>query len=239
MAEFTLPHHHGDHAHTDDLYQLLGDTGHFTAVSDIFKQLDDPNRVRIFWFLSHREECVVNIAAIMEMSSPAVSHHLRSLTDSGLLESRRDGKEVYYRAADTELARALHEIVEQVLEIACPEKQVDFQASQEEIVRNVHRYLVEHLAERVTIEELSRQFLMNPTTLKNMFKKVYGDTIAAHMRTHRLAQAALLLTTTGDEIAAIAQAVGYDSPSRFTTAFREVYRQTPTEYRRLHDKTAE
>lgn len=113
---------------------------------------------------------------------------------------------------------------------------MDFQATQEEIVRNVHQYLIEHLSERVTIDELSRRFLMNPTTLKSMFKKVYGDTIAAHMRNHRLAQAALLLQTTGDEVAAIAQAVGYDSPSRFTTAFREVYGQTPVEYRRQRAK---
>ena len=236
MEHFELPHDHGEKSHTAYLCRELGKTGHFAAVSDVFKQLSDPNRVRIFWLLSHQEACVVNIAAMLEMSSPAVSHHLRSLVESGLLESHREGKEVYYKAPDTELSRLLHQIVEQVMEIACPEKQVDFQATQKEIVRNVHQYLIEHLSERVTIDELSRRFLMNPTTLKSMFKKVYGDTIAAHMRNHRLAQAALLLQTTGDEVAAIAQAVGYDSPSRFTTAFREVYGQTPMEYRRQRAK---
>ena len=236
MEHFELPHDHGEKSHTAALCRELGKTGHFAAVSDVFKQLSDSNRVRIFWLLSHQEACVVNIAAMLEMSSPAVSHHLRSLAESGLVESRREGTEVYYRAPDTELSRLLHQIVEQVMEIACPEKQVDFQATQEEIVRNVHQYLIEHLSERVTIDELSRRFLMNPTTLKSMFKKVYGDTIAAHMRNHRLAQAALLLQTTGDEVAAIAQAVGYDSPSRFTTAFREVYGQTPVEYRRQRAK---
>ena len=236
MEHFELPHDHGEKSHTAYLCRELGKTGHFAAVSDVFKQLSDSNRVRIFWLLSHQEACVVNIAAMLEMSSPAVSHHLRSLVESGLLESHREGKEVYYKAPDTELSRLLHQIVEQVMEIACPEKQVDFQATQKEIVRNVHQYLIEHLSERVTIDELSRRFLMNPTTLKSMFKKVYGDTIAAHMRNHRLAQAALLLQTTGDEVAAIAQAVGYDSPSRFTTAFREVYGQTPMEYRRQRAK---
>ena len=72
-------------------------------------------------------------------------------------------------------------------------KAVDYSASQEEIVRNVHRYLTEHLSERITIEELSRKFLMNATTLKNVFKQVYGTTIAAHMRMHRLEQAAQLV----------------------------------------------
>ena len=236
MPEFSLPHDHGAHQHEEEVRRVLADDARFSAVAELFRSLGDPTRVRIFWLLSHREECVINIAAMLDMSSPAVSHHLRSLAENGLLESRRDGKEVYYRAPDTVQGQLLHEIVEQVMEIACPEKQVDFQATQEEIVRNVHQYLIEHLSERVTIDELSRRFLMNPTTLKSMFKKVYGDTIAAHMRNHRLAQAALLLQTTGDEVAAIAQAVGYDSPSRFTTAFREVYGQTPMEYRRQRAK---
>lgn len=127
-------------------------------------------------------------------------------------------------------------MIKQVMKITCPDKAVDYSASQEEIVRNVHRYLTEHLSERITIEELSRKFLMNATTLKNVFKQVYGTTIAAHMRMHRLEQAALLLQTTKDDITSIAQAVGYDSASRFTTAFREMYGETPTGFRRSRQK---
>jgi DNA-binding transcriptional ArsR family regulator len=54
------------------------------------------------------------------MSSPAVSHHLRPLKNSGLIVSRREGKEVYYRAADTEECRLLHRMIEEVMEIKCP-----------------------------------------------------------------------------------------------------------------------
>ena len=229
---FELPHHHGDHGNVESLHRILQNAELFSAVSDVFRQLSDPTRVRIFWLLSHQEACVINIAAMLEMSSPAVSHHLRSLTESGLLVSRREGKEVYYKAADTEQIHLLHEIVEVVMEIACPEQDVDFQASQEAIIRNVHHYLVEHLSERITIEELSKKFLMNTTTLKRVFKKVYGTTIAMHMKKHRLEQAATLLLKTQDEIAAIAQAVGYESQSRFTSAFKEVYGELPTEYRK-------
>ena len=234
MEHFELPHDHGEKSHTAALCRELGKTGHFAAVSDVFKQLSDSNRVRIFWLLSHQEACVVNIAAMLEMSSPAVSHHLRSLAESGLLESRREGKEVYYRAPDTELSRLLHQIVEQVMEITCPEKEVDFQASQEEIIRNVHNYLIEHISERITIETLSREFLMNTTTLKTVFKKVYGTTIAAHMKQHRMELAAGLLLKTQNDIASVAQAVGDESQSRFTAAFKEAYGELPTEYRRRH-----
>ena len=232
MAGFTLPHDHGEQKHAENLHRELMNVEHFGAVCEIFKQLSDPTRVRIFWLLSHHEECVINIAAMLEMSSPAVFHHLKTLTDSGLLVSRRDGREVYYKTADSELTRLLHELVEQVMQIACPEKTVDYQASQEELIRNVHHYLVEHLSERVTIDALARQFLMNPTTLKQVFKRTYGETIAAHMKRHRMEAAAGLLLQTQDDIAAVAQAVGYESQSRSSAAFREEYGVLPTEYRR-------
>ena len=232
MPEFSLPHNHGSQQHIVQIHKELRNLDHFSTVSDIFKQLSDPTRVRIFWLLSHREECVINLAALLEMSSPAVSHHLRSLTESGLLVSRRDGKEVYYKAADTAQIRMLHEIVEQVMEIACPERAVDFQASQETIIRHVHDELTANLSERVTIEALSHKYLMNTTTLKRVFKQVYGETIAAHIKKHRMEEAARLLTATQDDIAAIAQAVGYESQSRFTAAFKETYGALPTEYRK-------
>ena len=181
-----------------------------------------------------RRACAFSGCSATGRSSPAVSHHLRSLTESGILESRRDGKEVYYRAPDTVQGQLLHEIVEQAMEIACPEKSVDRSASQEEIIRNVHDYMIEHLSERLTIEELSREFLMNTTTLKAVFKRVYGTSLAAHMKAHRMEQAAALLLKTQDDIGAIARAVGYGSQSRFSSAFRECYGVSPGEYRRAH-----
>ena len=232
MPEFSLPHDHGAHQHEEEVRRVLADDARFSAVAELFRSLGDPTRVRIFWLLSHREECVINIAALLDMSSPAVSHHLRSLAQSGLIESRRCGKEVYYKAGDTMQIKLLHEIVEQVMQIACPEKAVDYQASQEQIIRHVHDELTANLAERVTIEELSRKYLMNTTTLKRCFKQVYGETIAAHMKKHRMEQAASLLLKTQNDIAAIAQAVGYESQSRFTAAFKETYGELPTEYRR-------
>ena len=77
-------------------------------------------RVRLFWLLCHCEECVLNLSVMMNMSSPALSHHLKLLKACGLIVSRRDGKEVYYRASDSVQASALHHVIEHVAEIACP-----------------------------------------------------------------------------------------------------------------------
>ena len=92
----------------------------FQTASILFKLLSDVSRLRIFWLLCHCEVCGTELAAMVDMTPPAVSHHLRLLRSSHLLVSRRDGKEVYYRAADTVQAQALHHMIEEMLEISCP-----------------------------------------------------------------------------------------------------------------------
>ena len=87
----------------------------FEKTADVFKQLGDPTRLRIFWILCHHEKCVIHISAIMNMSSPAVAHHLRLLKTSGLITSRRQGKETYYRANDSKKAQALHQMIEYLM----------------------------------------------------------------------------------------------------------------------------
>ena len=122
MHKITLPHHHTEGQSAEYLGEQLSKIDEFQTVAEIFKQLGDTTRVRIFWLLCHCEECVINISAMMEMSSPAVSHHLRPLRNRGLIVSRRVGKDVYYRAADTEQSRLLHQMIEQVMEISCPDR---------------------------------------------------------------------------------------------------------------------
>ena len=106
------------------------------------------------------------------------------------------------------------------------------------LVPQIHDELIHNLDRRITIEDLSRQYLMNPTTLKAMFKSVYGTSLAAHVKEHRMERAAELLLETGDSMAQIARAVGYESQSKFTTAFKEFYQTLPTEYRRQHKRDA-
>ena len=234
-----MPHHHIDRKDPLFLRQALAGVREFGVVAELFGQLRDPTRLRIFWMLCHCEECVINIAAMLDMSSPAVSHHLRSLRDTGLIVGRRDGKEVFYRAAETEVSQLLHHMIEEAMSIACPEEAgmlSDCRADQVALVREVHDYLLQHLDEKITIDALSRRFHMNATTLKSVFKSVYGDSLAAHMKEHRMEKAAELLAETGLSIAEIARQVGYDSQSKFTAAFRNYAGRLPKECRRVHVK---
>ena len=120
MSEKKLPHDHGQSF--EEYCDHMPAVSDFQTVSDIFKQLGDGSRIRIFWLLCHCEECVQSIASLVNMSSPAVSHHLRLLKGAGLICAKRDGKEMYYRASDTELAQALHQTIEHIAKITCPEK---------------------------------------------------------------------------------------------------------------------
>lgn len=107
----------------------------------------------------------------------------------------------------------------------------EYQSEQIETIRAIHKQLMEHMEQRFTIDALSKQYLMNPTTLKNLFKSIYGTSIAAHMREHRMEQAARLLRETDFSIAEIAEQVGYDSQSRFSAAFKEYSGKLPKNYR--------
>lgn len=247
-----LPHQHEDAQLLQPLMECLAQGAPFQTVAAVFRQLSDPNRVRLFWLLCHCEECVVDLSAMMGMSPPALSHHLRQLKDGGLIISRRKGKEVYYKTSDCEQAQLLHRMIEQTLELSCPgsgeeaaqaphlpplDSVIDETAEgctpeQIETIRRVHDALTENLADRITIEELSHRFLMNPSTMKTVFKAVYGRSIAAHVKEHRMEHAAKLLRETGESMGSIAAAVGYESASKFSAEFRKAYGQLPTEYRR-------
>ena len=119
MEAGNLPHHH-DHS-GEKLFDHMPVTEAFAGAADIFALMSDRTRIRLFWILCHCEECLLDLSAMMEMSSPALSHHLKLLKAAGLVVARRDGKEVYYRASDTCQADALHHMIEQIAEMACPE----------------------------------------------------------------------------------------------------------------------
>lgn len=233
-----LPHNHG---HLSEELQLgMPRSQTFEMVSDIFKMMSDSKRVQIFWLLCHCEECVINISALLDMSSPAVSHHLKLLKTSGLIVSRREGKEVYYTAADTPRSQVLHNMIEQTVEVTCPSEETFEEShtydSQIQTINEIHKFLTDDLKARYTIEELSARFHINRTTLKSAFKTVFGQPIAAYMKEYRIKRAMELLVGGDSSIAEIAAAVGYENQSKFTAAFKDITDTLPKDYRKVYSK---
>ena len=62
----------------------------------LFKALADEHRQRMLELLKEEELCVSDICNNFKMQQPSVSHHLGILKRAGLIDSRKEGKEVYY-----------------------------------------------------------------------------------------------------------------------------------------------
>ena len=233
-----LPHDHGHRSEQAQAGMPREDA--FSAAAELMKLMGDNKRLQLYWLLCHCEECVVNLSAMVGITSPAVSHHLKLLKYAGLVISRREGKEVYYTAADTPRTHLLHNVIEDIFEMNCPMEEQFSESqvydSQIGAVSQVHALLTGDLTARHTIEELSARFHLSTTTLKTEFKRVFGLPIAAYMKEYRMKEAAQLLRQTDLPIGQIAAQVGYENGSKFTQAFRDIHGCLPKDYRKKSHK---
>lgn len=85
-------------------------------VADLFKLFSDSTRVRIMSALRIREMCVCDLACVLNMTKSAISHQLRSLRQSHLVQYRKSGKIVYYRLADDHVSAIIDCAIEHVME---------------------------------------------------------------------------------------------------------------------------
>ena len=113
------PRLHCHNSQNEQIICSLPANGAIEKVSADFQLISDPTRLKILLLLCHCEECVNNIAVTVNMSAPAVSHHLRLLKQAGLISSRRLGKEIHYKLSDTPEASLLHRSIDDIFDIRC------------------------------------------------------------------------------------------------------------------------
>lgn len=65
-------------------------------ISTVFKALCDENRVRILQYLTGGEKCACKLLEDLNIAQSTLSHHMKILTDSGLVIGRKEGKWIYY-----------------------------------------------------------------------------------------------------------------------------------------------
>lgn len=82
------------------------------VVSQTFKALSDPTRIRILNLLCSDEYSVNHIAEILNLSQSSVSHQLRSLKNWRLVKFRREGTTLYYSKDDDHIVNLLKQVVE-------------------------------------------------------------------------------------------------------------------------------
>lgn len=71
-----------------------------SELSDVFKALGDPTRVKIIYSLLQGELCVHDISVVLDMGQSAVSHQLRYLRNLRVVKRRKVGKTVFYSLDD-------------------------------------------------------------------------------------------------------------------------------------------
>jgi DNA-binding transcriptional ArsR family regulator len=78
------------------------------TTSDAFNAVAEPRRRDILNYLAMQERSVGEIVDAMEMEQPSVSKHLKVLKDVGLVEARREGRQMHYKV-NAMAIRPLHE----------------------------------------------------------------------------------------------------------------------------------
>lgn len=99
-------------------------------------------------------------------------------------------------------------------------------------VAEIRTYMENHLDDKLTIDDLSRQFHISPTAFKCNFRRLYGQPVHRWLQSQRMKRAAELLCTTNATILQIAQSVGYEGVSQFNVAFKRQFGMTPMQYRK-------
>ena len=90
-----------------------------------FQTLGEANRLKIIKFIGNKEHSVSEIVKATGLSQPLVSHHLKTLRQAHVLDTKRQGPFVYYKLKDKKLLDALglfNEIVNSIGHIHIKER---------------------------------------------------------------------------------------------------------------------
>lgn len=80
----------------------------------VFKALGDPTRVRLVSIIAASEGgemCICDLTEPVGLSQPTVSHHMKLLTEAGLVEREQRGKWAYFRVVDSALDAAARSLI--------------------------------------------------------------------------------------------------------------------------------
>jgi len=107
----------------------------------------------------------------------------------------------------------------------------EIKLSRSSIVREVHQYIDDHLAEDVSLKSIADHIYLHPVYLSRIYKMETGQGVSDYILQLRMEKAAHLLKNTHERIYEIAIKLGYHNANYFTKTFKKHYGVTPQEYR--------
>jgi ArsR family transcriptional regulator, lead/cadmium/zinc/bismuth-responsive transcriptional repressor len=100
----------------DTVQQGMPDEETMLTMADLFKLFGDGTRVKILCALSQSEMCVCDLTVLLGLTQSAVSHQLRLLKQSRLVNTRREGKMIYYALNDDHIDQIFAQALEHARE---------------------------------------------------------------------------------------------------------------------------
>jgi AraC-like DNA-binding protein len=129
---------------------------------------------------------------------------------------------------------ALEELVFRLLrtEAAAVLRQAVARDRDTESVQQAMRFMRQHSARMLSVEQVARHVAMSPSHFAHRFRAVAQTTPMRYLKQLRLQEARALLLTDGLRVSQVASRVGYESASHFTRDFKAYYGAAPAEYLR-------
>ena len=107
-----------------------------------------------------------------------------------------------------------------------------FDKKQIQSTKAIREYLVSHLDEKVSLEQMAKEAHLNLSVFHLVFSHIYGDTPYAYLKKYKMNLAAQWLSEDKMKIGDIALELGYSNASKFAKAFQSVYGMLPKDYRK-------
>ncbi|MDR0519486.1 MAG: response regulator [Clostridiales Family XIII bacterium] len=101
-------------------------------------------------------------------------------------------------------------------------------------VTNAKKYIQEHFAEPISIDDIAESEGFNSSYFSTLFKKETGSTFSEYVRSVRMDEAKRLLKETNTAVALVCEMVGYSDTKHFSASFRKATGVKPSEYRKLY-----
>lgn len=173
----------------------------------------------------HRDQNYNGIITI----EPSVSKHMEELLCSigyELTLQRDDSWPCRSRSLLIELMYLLRKIYDN----PCSPNESNIQASG--LIDSIVMYIHLNYAKKITLNDLSKQFLTNKTTLNRNFKKATGYTVMDYLNRHRISMACTMLRNTNLSISEILYMVGFKDDAHFGRIFKKYTGLIPSAYRK-------
>ena len=148
---------------------------------------------------------------------------LRRYVDSSELDEKI---RVFYESRSIDNLFAITDLLEKAQNVAY--------AEDKSVVRDVKKYIVEHLAEDITFEQIAAQFHVSYYYLCHLFKKLSGQSLNQFRTSKRLVKAALMLLESEEKISDVASDCGFDNFSYFSEIFVKHMGESPSDFRKKY-----